>query len=53
MKVQSTVFSQFCNDNDIRQTMFKTSGVCLLPSFSEKGVYLASSYFAFLRLVPD
>ena len=25
----------------------------LLPSFSEKGVYLALSYFAFLRLVPD
>ena len=25
-KVQSAVFSQFCNDNDIRQTMFRTSG---------------------------
>ena len=26
MKVQSTVFSQFCHDNDIRQTMFRTRG---------------------------
>ena len=25
-KVQSTVFSQFCNDNYIRQTMFRISG---------------------------